>query len=118
MLIDDDEFVREVAQTTLEVVGGWDVISAANGDEGLYRAIHEAPDAIVLDVMMPGSDGPEVLAQLRANPATAPIPVVFMTAKAFASEIERLERLGAAGVITKPFDPMALPARLAALLGW
>ena len=67
---------------------------------------------ILLDVMMPGMDGPTTLEALRANPATAPIPVVFVTAKIQAPERERISLLGAAGIISKPFDAMGLSAEV------
>jgi CheY-like chemotaxis protein len=94
-----------------------EVIEAASGREGLQRAADEAPDAILLDVMMPGMDGPTTLSALRATPATAAIPVVFLTAKAMPSEIERLRGLGAEGVLTKPFDPLTLAGQLRSTLG-
>jgi two-component system OmpR family response regulator len=77
----------------------------------------EAPfEAIVLDVMMPGLDGPGTLARLRADPRTAKVPVVFLTAKAMPAEVARLRELGAVGVLVKPFDPMALSGDLARVL--
>ncbi|RYY83161.1 MAG: response regulator, partial [Comamonadaceae bacterium] len=74
-----------------------------------------APDLLLLDVMMPGMDGPTTLARLRERPGTARTPVVFMTAKVQASEIEHYKALGALGVVTKPFDPMGLAAQVQAL---
>ena len=94
-----------------------EVVDASGGPEGVRKAASERPDAILLDVMMPGLDGPATLSALRSNPATAEIPVVFLTAKAMASEIERLLGLGARGVLTKPFDPMSLPQELKNCLG-
>ncbi|MCU1372755.1 MAG: response regulator receiver protein, partial [Actinomycetia bacterium] len=84
----------------------------------LAMARAEQPDAIILDVMMPGMDGPATLAELRADPATADIPVVFLTAKVQSIERRRLEELGAAGVVAKPFDPMTLAGELSAAFGW
>ena len=92
-------------------------MDASGGDAGMALAIAEAPDAILLDVMMPGRDGPGTLALLKADPRTARIPVIFLTAKAMTAEIERLRALGAAGVLTKPFDPMTLAASVRAILG-
>ena len=68
------------------------------------------PDVILLDVMMPVMDGPATLSRLRANPMTADIPVIFMTARAQARELDRFRSIGAVGVIAKPFDPMTLAA--------
>lgn len=103
---------------SLELVGGWLVTTAANGHEALDRAEADQPDAIVMDVMMPGMDGPTAALALRANPATARIPVVLLTAKAQAAEQAELAQLPVAGVMSKPFDPMTLPAELGSLLGW
>jgi CheY-like chemotaxis protein len=93
-----------------------DVLEAESGEEGLRQARDERPDAILLDVMMPGRDGPSTLAALQSDPSTAAIPVVFLTAKAMPTELERLRSLGAVGVLTKPFDPMTLAADLRAAL--
>jgi two-component system, OmpR family, response regulator len=117
LIIDDEDDIRRISRLALGRVGGMDVVDAASGVSGLALAIAEAPDAILLDVMMPGRDGPETLSLLRADPRTAHIPVIFLTAKAMASEVERLRALGAAGVLTKPFDPMSLAANVRAILG-
>jgi len=116
LIIDDEDDIRRVARLSLARIGGMDVIEAASGRDGLRLAEAEQPDVVLLDVMMPGLDGPSTLAALRAAPATARLPVVFLTAKAMPSEQERLRALGAAGVLTKPFDPMRLPGDLEALL--
>ena len=84
------------------------VLEAASGPEALEIAVREAPEAILLDVMMPEMDGTATLAALRANDETTAIPVVYLTAKALPGEIERLKALGAVGVLTKPFEPMTL----------
>jgi CheY-like chemotaxis protein len=118
LVVDDEQDTREVARLSLERLGGHEVLTAASGDEALAIAERDQPDAILLDVMMPGQDGPATLAALRGLPATAGIPVVFLTAKARQSDREALTALGAAAVITKPFDPMGLAAELGALLGW
>ena len=109
--------IRRIACLSLTRVGKMEVVEASGGPEGVRKAASERPDAILLDVMMPGLDGPATLSALRSNPATAEIPVVFLTAKAMASEIERLMGLGARGVLTKPFDPMSLPQELKTCLG-
>ena len=117
LIVDDEPDIRRIAKLGLSRVGGMEVVEAANGAEALVRAKEEKPDAVLLDVMMPGLDGPSTLARLREDPATSGIPVVFLTAKAIAAELERLKGLGAAGVLTKPFDPMTLARELRALLG-
>jgi CheY-like chemotaxis protein len=118
LVVDDDELILEVAQMSLELVGGWSVTTAGGGQEGLDRAAADLPDAIVMDVMMPDMDGPTAAVALRENPATAAIPVVLLTAKIQPSDRAALEHLPVAGVLAKPFDPMLLPSELAALLGW
>ncbi|HXO20926.1 MAG TPA: response regulator [Thermoanaerobaculia bacterium] len=116
LLIDDDDDVRRIARLSLTRIGAIEVVDAASGQEGVRKAWEERPDAILLDVMMPGEDGPATLAALRADPATAAIPVIFLTAKAMTSEVERLKRLGAAGVVTKPFNPVTLALEIRAIL--
>ena len=118
LIIDDDAAIREVANVSLAAIAGYDVEEADSGAAGLRAAQAAPPDAVLLDVMMPDMDGPATLAQLRAHPATQEVPVVFLTAKVLRSEVERLERLGARGVIAKPFDPVTLAGQLAGMLGW
>src|SRR5258708_4907289 len=118
LIVDDEDDIREVAQVSLELVGNYEVLTAANGRDGLERARSDKPDAILLDVMMPDMDGPTTLAELRADPETHDIPVVFLTAKTQTMERARLAELGAAGILTKPFDPLKLAAELAATLRW
>lgn len=118
LVVDDDDAIREVAATCLELVGGFAVRTAASGAEGFEEALADPPDAILLDVMMPGMDGPTLFRKLQAEPRTAAIPVVFLTAKAQAADREQLGALGASAVLTKPFDPMALSAQISQVLGW
>jgi two-component system, OmpR family, response regulator len=117
LIVDDEPDIRRIARLGLSKVGGMEVVEASNGAEGLVRAKADMPDVVLLDVMMPHVDGPTTLARLREDPATAGIPVVFLTAKAIAAELDRLKALGAAGVLTKPFDPMTLARDLRAALG-
>jgi two-component system, OmpR family, response regulator len=116
LIIDDEADIRRVARLSLARIGGMDVSDAASGMEGTEKAAAEQPDAILLDVMMPGLDGPATLHALRADPRTAGIPVVFLTAKAMPDEVARLLAMGVRGVLNKPFDPMTLPAQLRAAL--
>lgn len=118
LLIDDDQGIREVARTVLEMVGGYDVNTAASGQEGLEKARTSPPDAIVLDVMMPGLDGPETFALLQEHPETCNVPVILLTAKTQAADRSRFASLGVAGMLAKPFDPMALSDQIAGILGW
>jgi CheY-like chemotaxis protein len=109
LIVDDDEDIRSVSEVVARRVGQWEVVLAASGEEALERASAEQPDVILLDVMMPGMDGPATLEQLRDDPATSSIPVIFLTAKAQSHEVERYMALGADGVIVKPFEAMTLP---------
>ena len=116
LIIDDEADIRRVARLSLVKIGGMEVLDAASGAEGARTAAAETPDAILLDVMMPGLDGPATLLALRADPRTAGIPVVFLTAKAMPDEVRRLLAMGVHGVLNKPFDPMTLPSQLRAAL--
>ena len=118
LIVDDEDDIREVAAMSLEGLQGWEVLQASSGDQAVQVARTARPDAVLLDVMMPGRDGPATLDALRRHEETRLLPVVFLTAKAQASERRSLEDLGVAGVLTKPFDPMQLGDDLARLLGW
>ncbi len=110
--VDDEPDIREVARLALEELGGFTIESCASGAQALEQAPTFSPDVILLDVMMPGMSGPDVLRALHALPETAEIPVIFMTAKVQAQEIEALTELGAIGVIEKPFDPMTMSGQI------
>ena len=118
LIVDDEDDIREVAQVSLELVGGYEVLTASSGCAGVERARGAQPDAILLDVMMPAMDGPATLVALRADPRTRDIPVVFLTAKTHAAERQRLGQLGAAAILTKPFDPLKLAGDVAKALDW
>jgi two-component system OmpR family response regulator len=117
LLVDDAEDIRMIACISLERVGDWTVVPVASGQAALDALEREGPfDAVLLDVMMPGMDGPTTLQELRARGLPAAVPIVFLTAKAQSAERQRLVSLGAAGVIAKPFDPLRLPNELTRLL--
>jgi two-component system alkaline phosphatase synthesis response regulator PhoP len=118
LIVDDEDDIREVAQVSLELLGPYEVLTASGGRDGVDSARLRQPDAILLDVMMPDLDGPATLAELRADPATRDIPVLFLTAKTQSAEHTRLAMLGVAGILTKPFDPLKLAAQVAAALRW
>lgn len=118
LLIDDDDDVREVAQLALEMTAGWTVLTAGDGADGLRMAAEGQPDAILLDVMMPGMDGPATLQALRAEPATAHIPVILLTAKTRPDDQRRMGDLSPRGILSKPFDPMDLASQVSHALGW
>jgi len=118
LYVDDEPDIREVASLAFSLDSSLDVRALGSGAEAiaLLQAGGFQPDALLLDVMMPGMDGPSVLQAIRALPGHAATPVVFITARAQRDEQNRLLGLGAAGVITKPFDPMTLAGELRALL--
>jgi CheY-like chemotaxis protein len=118
LIIDDEDDIREVAAISLESVAGWEVVRASSGAQGLARAAAEQPDAILLDVMMPGMDGPTTFHKLRQNSATAQIPVLLLTAKVQSSDQRRFTDLGVQAVLLKPFDPLILSSQIADALGW
>ncbi|MGH8805418.1 MAG: response regulator [Polaromonas sp.] len=112
LYVEDEPDIRVVAQMALEAVGGFTVIACAGGREALSAAPDARVDLLLLDVMMPGMDGPSTLQALRELPATANTPVIFMTAKVQATEVAAYKALGALDVIPKPFDPMELSAQI------
>jgi two-component system OmpR family response regulator len=112
LYVEDEPDIRMVAQMALEAVGGFTVIACASGQEALDAAPGAGADLLLLDVMMPGMDGPTTLKGLRALPATADTPVIFMTAKVQAAEVAVYKGLGAMEVIPKPFDPMELSTQI------
>ena len=116
LLVDDDRDIREVASLSLEAIGGWKVSSASGGSQGVELARSERPDVILLDVMMPDVDGPATVQRLQADPQTRDIPVIFLTAKAKSADQLGFSKLGVAGVLTKPFDPMTLTDQIATIL--
>ncbi len=111
-MVDDDADIRTVVELSLSVVGGFTVEVCGSGAEALEKAPVFGPDLILLDVMMPGMDGPTTLKRLHEIPALAHTPVIFMTAKVQPQEVAELQALGALDVLAKPFDPMALPDSL------
>ncbi|MGH8858473.1 MAG: response regulator [Polaromonas sp.] len=112
LYVEDEPDIRVVAQMALEAVGGFTVIACAGGREALGAAPDARVDLLLLDVMMPGMDGPSTLQALRELPATANTPVIFMTAKVQATEVAAYKALGALDVIPNPFDPMELSAQI------
>jgi CheY-like chemotaxis protein len=118
LVIDDEDDIREVVALSLETTAGFEVLTAGSGAAGIEVAVRERPDAILLDMMMPGLDGVATFERLRAHVETRSIPVVFLTARVQASDQRRVAGFGAAGMISKPFDPMLLVEELCTILGW
>jgi two-component system, OmpR family, response regulator len=108
LFVEDDPDIRMVATMALEAVGGLSVLACDSGAQAVEKAPAFSPDLVLLDVMMPGLDGPATLAALRQLPDLGKTPVVFMTARVQAHEVASYREMGAADVIAKPFDPMTL----------
>jgi len=108
LYVEDEPDIQTIARIALEEVGDFELQLCSTGAEALEAAPAFEPDLLILDVMLPGMDGPTTLARLREQPALADTPALFMTAKAQPRELEQLRAQGAAEVITKPFDPMTL----------
>lgn len=115
LYVEDDPDIQEVVTMALELVGGFEVTVAGSGREALIAVDGSTPDLILLDVMMPGMDGPTALEHLRTRPELADTPVIFITAKVQANEIEYFKSLGAVDVVAKPFDPVTLASQVQAI---
>lgn len=112
LLVEDQPDIKIIAQIALEDIGKFQVCYCASGQEALENIEKFNPDLILLDVMMPGMDGTEVIKKIKTNDSFRHIPVVFMTAKVQPQEVQRYLNLGASYVISKPFEPMRLADQL------
>lgn len=121
LLVEDEPDIRRIARAAL-ARAGFEVVTAANGVEALTLVAAECPDLIVLDWMLPELNGPDTCVRLKANPASAHIPVVFLTGKKGETDEARCATLGAVGYITKPFNPLSLGDQVKSLwrnaAGW
>jgi len=116
LVTDDDPVILRLLQVNLELEG-YDVLLAHHGEEAYELAVAETPDLIILDIMMPRMDGYETVEKLKATEKTKDIPVVFLSAKAQQSDIERGKEYGVADYLTKPFDPTELIEVVEHLIG-
>jgi CheY-like chemotaxis protein len=110
--VEDEPDIRSITEFALKEIGGFTLDVCASGPEAIGKAPAFNPDLIILDVMMPGMDGIETFERLRVIPQLAETPIIFMTAKAMTHETDHYRSLGAADVITKPFDPLTLSDRI------
>ena len=122
LYVEDEPDIQTIARLALETIGRFTVEMCSSGEAALVAAHAAAQagstfDLVLLDVMMPGIDGPTTLQRLREVPGFEQVPVVFMTAKVQPDEIKRWRELGAVDVFEKPFDPMSLAARVGEVLG-
>jgi CheY-like chemotaxis protein len=115
LYVDDEPDIREIVELALGLVEGLNVAVCESGERALQRLPDITPDLVLLDVMMPGTDGPTTLQRMRADPRFANIPVVFVTAKAMPTEVARFRELGAVAVIAKPFDPLQFGQQIVAI---
>ncbi len=118
LIIDDEEAIRVVTEAGLAATTSWQVLLASSAVEGMTMAQAEQPDAILLDVMMPELDGITLFHKLKAQALTKGIPVIFLTAQTRTEEQRKIEVLGGAGMIVKPFDVVAIAHQIKTLLHW
>ncbi|EDQ06212.1 Phosphate regulon transcriptional regulatory protein PhoB [Sulfitobacter indolifex] len=114
--VEDDADIREIALMALELSGDFDVVQCETGEAALKQVQSYTPDVILLDMMMPGMTGRQTLEKMREMDSLRDVPAIFMTARAQHNEIEELRDLGAADVISKPFDPIALADQVKAAM--
>jgi CheY-like chemotaxis protein len=115
LLVEDDPDIQAVVAFALAKVGGLRVAACASGPEAIAKAPEFLPEIVLLDVMLPGMDGPATLRALRDLPQTAATPIVFMTARVQPHELEAYRQAGACDILVKPFDPTRLPDLLRAI---
>jgi two-component system, OmpR family, phosphate regulon response regulator PhoB len=115
LVVDDDPDVCDLVTYKLEQ-SGFDVRRASDGDAALQEVSVELPDLVLLDIMMPGISGLEVLQRWRSDEATAGLPVILLTAKAQENDVERGFELGADDYVVKPFSPRELARRVSAVM--
>ena len=112
LLIEEDDDVRSVAVLSLKLIGGVQVVEADGREKGMQLALSEKPDAILMDFLNFESDGVPAISELKSNPETADIPVVFLTTRSLSSDADIMLKLGAKGILHKPFDPMTLASEI------
>jgi DNA-binding response OmpR family regulator len=115
LVVDDDPDVCDLVTYKLEQ-SGYDVRKAFDGDQAMHEVQSQLPDLVLLDIMMPGISGLEVLERWRGDPVTARLPVILLTAKAQEADVERGFELGADDYVVKPFSPRELARRVAAVI--
>lgn len=107
LVVDDDRVIQQLLVVNLELEG-YDVITASDGEQAIEKISSAKPDLVLLDIMMPKYDGWEVCRQAKANPKTANVPIIFLSARAQDLDVRRGIELGVAAYMTKPFDPLEL----------
>ncbi len=115
LFCDDDPVIRYLLEVLLAKRGGYEVVPVADPNQVVALAVEHEPDIILLDYVMPGLTGMQVVEELRKNPATEKIPVVFLTGRTDVADVESLDALGIKGVVEKPFDTTTFADRVMAL---
>jgi CheY-like chemotaxis protein len=118
LVVDDDDDIRQLAQMALELTAGWTVLTANGGPAAIEIAQAHNPDAVLLDMMMPGMDGLSTFDRLQDDEATRDIPVILFTAKVQIGDHQAWDGYAIRGAIPKPFDPMTLADQVAQMLCW
>jgi two-component system, OmpR family, response regulator len=113
--VEDDEDIQRIVRMSLERIGKMTVSVVGDPTKAIDAMLAFKPDLVMLDWMMPMIDGPTLFKQMKAQPETRTLPVVFITAKAAQRDLDELTSLGAAGAISKPFSPKDLPEQLRAI---
>jgi len=118
LIVDDEQDIRAVVRISLEKFAGWRTSLAATAQEALEKARSQLPDAILLDITMPDTDGFQLWDQLQSDSLTKSIPVILLTAKTSSFDKKRFSNMGVAGVISKPFNPLIIWKQLREILAW
>ena len=118
LVVDDDDDIRELTKTTLELTADWNVLTARGGVEAIEIAREHVPDAILLDMMMPDMDGLTTFDHLQLDEGTKGIPVILFTAKVQLGDRQAWDGRAIRGAIAKPYDPMTLADEVSQLLSW
>ena len=111
-MVEDDVDIQVITKMALETTDGFTVQVCSSGRDAIEKAPVFKPDLILLDVMMPEMDGPNVLKALREIPEVKSVPVIFLTARSQPKEIEKLRKMDVVGIISKPFAPMTLAEKI------
>ena len=112
LCVEDELDIQAIAKVALEAVGNFTVHMCGSGQDALDELREFSPDLILLDVMMPGMDGPTTYSSIRKMNDFQNVPIIFMTAKVMEADQNLYRSLGAAGIIAKPFDPMTLSSQI------
>jgi two-component system cell cycle response regulator DivK len=116
LLVEDHEDNRRIVRDLLAASGGYELIEAVTGEEGIALAERERPDLILMDIQLPGLDGYETTRRIKANPALRAIPIVAVTSYALSGDDQKALAAGCDAYVTKPFSPRALLAKIRELL--